>query len=77
MNTFTCIMGFFWWLSWQSPPAMRETWVPSLGWEDPLEKGWHPTPVFLSGDSHGQRTLEGYSPQGCKESDLTERLTRL
>ena len=31
-----------------------------------------PTPVFLPGESHGQRSLEGYSPQGCKESDMTE-----
>ena len=35
---------------------------------------WQPTPVFLSGESHGQRSLAGYSPQGCKESDTTERL---
>ena len=45
-------------------PAMRETWVQSLGREDPLEK-WQPTPVFLLGNSHGQRRLEGYSPWGC------------
>ena len=55
-------------------PAMRETWVPSLGWEDPLEKKWQPTPVFLPGESHGQRSLVGYSPRGRKESDTTERL---
>ena len=30
-------------------PAMQETHVPSLGWEDPLEKEWLPTPVFLPG----------------------------
>ena len=46
--------------------------VGSLGWEDPLEKGRQPTPVFLPGESHGQRTLVGYSPQGCKESEKTE-----
>ncbi|KAB0369215.1 hypothetical protein FD755_019220, partial [Muntiacus reevesi] len=33
-----------------------------------------PTPVFLPGESHGQRSLVGYSPQGHKESDTTERL---
>ena len=33
-----------------------------------------PTPVFLPGESHGQRSLAGYSPQGRKESDTTERL---
>ena len=35
---------------------------------------WKPTPVFLTGEFHGQRSLEGYSPWGCKESDTTERL---
>ena len=43
-------------------PAVQETWVWSLGWEDPLE------------NPHGQRSLEGYSPWGRKESDTTERL---
>ena len=33
---------------------------------------WQPTPVFLPGESHGQRSLAGYSPRGCKESDMTE-----
>ena len=33
---------------------------------------WQPTPVFLPGESHGQRSLVGYSPQGCKELDMTE-----
>ena len=35
---------------------------------------WQPTPVFLPGKSHGQRSLVGYSPWGCKESDTTEWL---
>ena len=48
------------------------TWVLSLDWEDPLEKEWEPTPVFLPGKSHGQRSLAGYSPWGCKELDTTE-----
>ena len=34
-----------------------------------------PTPVFLPGEFHGQRSLEGYSPWGLKESDMTEQLT--
>ena len=42
--------------------AMQETWVPSLSQEDPLEKGMVPTAVFLLGEFHGQRSLEGYSP---------------
>ena len=83
-------------------PAMWETWVWSLGWGDPLEKGkathcsimawripwttvqgvaknWRrkcqPTPLFLPGKSHGQKSLAGYSTWGCKESDMTEQLT--
>ena len=39
-----------------------------------LEKEWQPTPVFLPGKSHGQRSLAGYSPWSHKESDTTERL---
>ena len=35
---------------------------------------WHPTPVLLPGESHGQRSLVGFSPWGRKESDMTERL---
>ena len=38
------------------PPAMQET----LGWEDPLEEGMATTPVFLPGESYGQRSLAGY-----------------
>ena len=53
------------------PPAVQETQVQSLGWEDLLGKGI-PTPVFLHGEFHGQRSLVGYSPWGRKESDLTE-----
>ena len=39
------------------------------------KRKWQPTPVlFLPGKSHGQRSLAGYSPKGCRESDTTERL---
>ena len=44
--------------------AMQETWVLSRAEEDPLEKGMQPTPVFLPGEFHGQRSLVGYSPWG-------------
>ena len=54
---------------------MQETQVPSLGQEDPLEKEWLPTPVFLPREFHGQRSLADYSPWGRKESDMTEQLT--
>ena len=46
-----------------------------LGQEDPLERKWQPTPVFLPGEFHGQRSWVGYSPRGYKDSDTTERLT--
>ena len=45
-----------------------------LGQEDPLEEAWQPTPVFLPGESHGQRGLAGYSPWGHNELEMTERL---
>ena len=44
----------------KNPPAMQETWIQSLGVEDPLEE--EPIPVFLPGESRGQRSLAGYSP---------------
>ena len=43
-------------------PAMQETWVLSLDWEDPLERERLPTPVFWPGEFHGQRRLVGCSP---------------
>ena len=58
-------------------PTMQETWVQSLGREDLLEKEMQPTPGFLPGKSHGRRSLVGYRPWGCKESDTTERLHSL
>ena len=54
---------------------MQETGVLSLGWDDPLVKGMATHPSILPGESHGQRSLAGYSPRGCKESDTTEQLT--
>ena len=38
----------------------------------PWRRAWQPTPVFLPGESHGQRSLVGYSPWGCTESDMTK-----
>ena len=40
----------------------------------PQSRKWQPTPLFLPGESLGQRSLVGYSPWGCKESDRTKRL---
>ena len=48
--------------------------IPVLG-RSSWRWAWQPTPVFLPGESHGQRSLTGYSPYGCKESDMTEWLT--
>ena len=47
-------------------PAMQETQVQSLGQEEPLEKGMATHSSILAGKSHGQRSLVGYSPVGCK-----------
>ena len=51
---------------------IRDTQVQSLDWKDPLNRKWQPTPVLLPGESHGQRSLVGYSPDGQKELDTTE-----
>ena len=51
---------------------MQETWVQSLGWQDPSRKEWLPTPVFFPVESHVQRSLAGYSPWDCKELGMTE-----
>ena len=57
-------------------PAVQETWgsIPGSG-KIPWRREWQPTPVFLPEESHGQRSLIGYSPWDCKESDTTDRLT--
>ena len=49
--------------------AMQETQEMQV---QSLERGWQPTPVFLPGEFHGQRSLVGYSLWGRKESDTTE-----
>ena len=38
----------------------------------PWWRKWQPTPIFLPGESHREKSLAGYGPQGCKESDMTE-----
>ena len=53
---------------------MQETQVWSLGPEDPIEKEMATHSSILAGKSHGQRSLAGYSPWDCKESDMTEHL---
>ena len=46
-------------------------WVGKIPWR----RKWQPTPVLLPGESHGQRSLVGYSPRDRKESDMTEHLS--
>ena len=47
-------------------PAMQQSWVQFLDWEDSLGKGMATTPVFLPREFHGQRSLTGYSPCNAK-----------
>ena len=58
-------------------PTMRETrfspWVGKISWR----REWQLTLAFLPGEVHGQRSLAGYSPRGCREWDMTQHLTRL
>ena len=56
-------------------PAMQETWVRSLGWEDPLEKRMATHSSILAWRIPWQKSLAGYSPWGCKESHMTEQVT--
>ena len=77
---------FAWKIPWTEGPGrlqsmrlqrVRQDWTTSLSiftfmhWR----RKWQPTPVFLPGESHGQRGLVGYSPWGCKELDTTEQLS--
>ena len=55
----------------KNPPTVRETQDQSLRQEGTLEKKVAIHPLFLPGKSHGQWSLAGYSPWGCKESDKT------
>ena len=49
-----------------------DPWVREIPWR----RAWQPTPVFMPGESHGPRSLAGYSPWGRKESDTTEATER-
>ena len=53
--------------------AGSEDSIPESG-RSPCRSKWQPTPVFLPGKSHGERSLAGYNPWGRKESDMTEGL---
>ena len=65
------ILPVFWWyrnrLQYRRPGF--DPWVGKIPWR----RAWQPTPVFLSGESQGHRSLAGYGPWGCKESDTTDK----
>ena len=50
---------------------MRHRFDPWVG-KIPWRRAWQPTLVFLPGEFHGQRSLSGYRPSGCKDSGMTE-----
>ena len=75
------------WSGQEGLPLVAQEWRICLQWRSrrrcgfspwvekiPCGRPWQPTPVFLPGEPHGQRSLVGSSPGGCKESDATERL---
>ena len=63
---------------WASLVAQRLKWLPAMGEFDswvgkiPWRRKWQPTPVSLPAESHGRRSLVGYSPQGRKETRLSD-----
>ena len=68
------ILEFPWWLSSEESACQCRRfrfylWVGKI----PQRRKWQETPIFLSGKSHRQRSLVGYSPWGCKESAMTEQ----
>ena len=71
------ILMFPWWLRWKRIclQCRRPGFNPWVG-KISRRRKWQPTPVFLPGESHGQRNLVGYSPLGHKELDRTEWLSR-
>ena len=69
VNLCTGISGLPHWPVVKNLPATQEpheTLVPLQGQESPWRKMWQPTPGFLPGESHGQRSLGAYSPWGLK-----------
>ena len=69
------ILGHPWWLKrericFQCRRPGFDPWVGKIPWK----REWQTTPVFLPGESHRQRSLEGYSPWGPTELDATKRL---
>ena len=74
-------MGLPWWLSgkesaFQCRRRKRRSFHPWSG-KIPWRRKWPPTPELLPGESHGQRSLAGYSPWGSKELAMTEQLSMM
>ena len=86
IHFFPITMFFSWYVSGfptgsavKNPPANAGDMAGAVGLTPvsgrfPWRRKWQPTPVFLPGKSHGQRSLVGYSPWGHKELDTTEQL---
>ena len=73
------VIEYCWMLTGKMDLWLLYTWGVSCGFNPwvgkiPWRRAWQPTPVFLHGESYGQRSLAGYSPWGHKGSDTTERL---
>ena len=76
LATHSSILGLPRWLRWQRiylqcRKGGFDPWVEKIPWR----REWPPTPVFWPGESHGLRSLVGYSPGGPKKLDMTEQLT--
>ena len=59
----------------KNPRAVQETWIRCLGWEDPLEKGMAPYSSILAWRIPWTEEPGGLQSMGCKQSDMTERLS--
>ena len=65
------LFGFPCWSAVKNPPVKQEIFNTCIG-KIPWRRAWQPTPALLPGESQGLRSLAGFSPQSCKESDMTE-----
>ena len=68
--------GLPWWLSGEESACQCkrcgfDPWIGKIPWR----RKWQHIPVFLPGESHGKKSLAGYSPKGHQESDMTEQLS--
>ena len=76
VNQFYQLLRLSWYLRWyrvslQFRRPGFNPWIRKISWR----REWQPVPVFLPGESHGQRSLVSCSSWGCKESDMVEQLT--